>query len=429
MLRELSPFALGALLVLAFAWPKAAEAQLGLPQLPPASGVPDIAKPVDLPAVDIPEAVLEERLVGLTGRARRSAIRLIETRQKALDRLLARNRDVIERDARGDLARRGELLATGVDQASVLRMIEAGFPVLESETIEGIDLEIVRFGLPTGLTLAAAEELAQSIAPQVEFSPDNLHYQAGQSRGISPFAVMLGVQASAHISVEVGMIDGAPSSRIGTVATKGFAKGAPRVSDHGTSVASLLKRAGVSRVRAADVYGADKAGGNALAVARAIGWLTKSGSKVISISLVGPKNAVLAKAIASARRKGVIIVAAVGNDGPAAPPAYPASYAGVVAITAIDQKGRALIEAGRALNLDYAAPGAGIYASNAKGKRTKLRGTSFATPLAAARIAYARQRSSAWRRLVDSEARDLGKKGPDKTFGRGVLCQGCARKN
>ena len=58
------------------------------------------------------------------------------------------------------------------------------------------------------------------------------------------------------------------------------------------------------------------------------------GSKVVTISLVGPRNAVLERAIGAAQRKGVVVVAAVGNDGPAAPPAYPASYDGVVAVTA-----------------------------------------------------------------------------------------------
>ncbi len=43
-----------------------------------------------------------------------------------------------------------------------------------------------------------------------------------------------------------------------------------------------------------------------------------------------------------------MIVAAVGNDGPSARPAYPASYPGVLAVTGVDGRNRALIEAGRA---------------------------------------------------------------------------------
>ena len=119
------------------------------------------------------------------------------------------------------------------------------------------------------------------------------------------------------------------------------------------------------------------------------------------------------------------MVAAVGNDGPAAPPAYPASYDGVVAVTAVDGKRRALIEAGRALHLDYAAPGADIRAINAEGKRVRVRGTSFATPLVAARLANALQKGGDWRKAIDREAVDLGRKGVDPVFGRGLVCGDC----
>lgn len=160
-------------------------------------------------------------------------------------------------------------------------------------------------------------------------------------------------------------------------------------------------------------------------MAKGLGWLVARGSKVVTISLVGPRNAVLGRAIEAAQRKGVVIVAAVGNDGPASPPSFPASYDGVVAVTAVDGKRRALIEAGRALHLDYAAPGADIYGRNAKGKRISLRGTSFATPLVAARAAQAIGQGRDWRDVLDGEAEDLGKKGHDDTFGRGLVCGRC----
>jgi subtilisin family serine protease len=165
-----------------------------------------------------------------------------------------------------------------------------------------------------------------------------------------------------------------------------------------------------------------------MAIARALGWMANEGVPVVSISLVGPSNPLLKRAVAAARSKGIIVVAAVGNDGRAAPPAYPASYSGVVAVTGVDGKGRVMIEAGKALHLDYAAPGADLTALAADGKRVKLRGTSFAAPLAAARIAAHRKAGLSGRALisaVDGEAVDLGRKGADDRYGRGVLCQGC----
>jgi subtilisin family serine protease len=252
---------------------------------------------------------------------------------------------------------------------------------------------------------------------------DNLHFASGNAGGAG-----LAVSAAAAmpaIATPVGMIDGAPGKAVPVTRQRGFAKGAPYASNHGSAVASLLTHAGVRDVRVADVYGTDPAGGNALAMTRGLGWLVAGGAKVVTISLVGPRNPVLERGIAAAQGKGVVVVAAVGNDGPAAPPAYPASYKGVVAVTAVDKRDRALIEAGRALHLDYAAPGADFRASNAQGKRIKVRGTSFATPLAAARVAAAMQAGGNWRGRLDSEARDLGEKGIDPVFGRGLVCGAC----
>jgi subtilisin family serine protease len=183
-------------------------------------------------------------------------------------------------------------------------------------------------------------------------------------------------------------------------------------------------------VLAADVYGTDPAGGNASAIARALGWLAQRGVAVTTISLVGPDNRLLAIAVARAQQRGMLIVAAVGNDGPAAPPAYPASYRGVFAVTGVDTKGRALPEAGRALHVDFAAPGDAVLAATGVASTDRLRGTSFAAPLVAGRLALlypvpAIDRIGPAVSSLVMEARDMGKPGRDKTYGHGLICGSC----
>jgi len=115
------------------------------------------------------------------------------------------------------------------------------------------------------------------------------------------------------------------------------------------------------------------------------------------------------------QRRGIRVVAAVGNDGPAAPPQYPASYPGVIAVTAVDGKGRALPEAGKPVHLDFAAPGADMAAALPGRGYSRVRGTSFAAPLAAARLIL----DGSLDRLA-SEAR------PGKgRVGRGIVCFEC----
>ncbi len=67
-------------------------------------------------------------------------------------------------------------------------------------------------------------------------------------------------------------------------------------------------------------------------------------------------------------------------------------------------------------------------APDRKGKKRSIRGTSFAVPLAAGRAAAALDRegnAASIKAMLDGEARDLGKKGPDSSYGRGLLCGGC----
>ncbi len=358
----------------------------------------------------------------------RSASALAEQRLVRIAALVRRGAATIERDDRGDPARRGELIAIDADPQSLANAQAAGYAMLELGTIEGTGINFARLSVPRGMSLAKAERDLKRRLPAVIVSADHLHFESGTSLGRSE--PMPALSSPAPIGGTVGLIDGGVDGRINVTSARGFASGAPVASKHGTAVASTLAFAGVGRIISADVYGRDPAGGNALAIARAIGWMTALRVPVVTISLVGPSNPLLARTIAAAHSRGTIVVAAVGNDGPASPPAYPASYPDVVAVTGVDNRNRALIEAGRALHLDYAAPGADIVATGLNGRAIKVRGTSFAAPLVAARIASAYASApdrSALIRQVDAYAVDLGAKGPDRTFGRGLLCGECRR--
>ncbi|MEO5706290.1 MAG: S8 family serine peptidase [Alteraurantiacibacter sp.] len=388
-----------------------AGAQLGLPQI----GVPNTGTLPD------PLDDLTHRLDEQTARTARDLLRV---QRNAIDRFVRRNAQIVEVDKAGQPARRGELLVMDLDDRAEAALLGEGFRVLGRENIAGLDVSVTRLALPASLSLAEAEALAARIAPDAVVAPDNLHFQSGSA----PLALLQqGAAVARSEGVAVGMIDGAPASEGGILATRSFAVGAPMPSNHGSAVAFLLRQAGVDQIRVADVYGSDPAGGGSLAIARALGWLVAEDTKVITISLVGPRNALVQRAISAATQRGAVVVAAVGNNGPAAPPAYPASYPGVVAVTGVDRRNRALLEAGRALHLDYAAPGADLYATDLRGRRVRLRGTSYATPLVAARIAAALGRAGNWRRTLDGEALDLGAPGDDLQFGRGLVCGTCGR--
>jgi subtilisin family serine protease len=205
-------------------------------------------------------------------------------------------------------------------------------------------------------------------------------------------------------------------------------------SAHGTAVASLLAGQGTAfhgvlvkaELYAADVYCDAPTGGAVDALAAAFSWLAQQRVAVINVSLVGPDNAALAQIVHALTARGYLLVAAVGNDGPAAAPLYPASYPHVVGVTAVDAHRRVLIEAARGKQVMFAAPGADITAADKGGKYSAVRGTSFAAPIVAALLAetVSAPDLSASDAAVEALARhaiDLGAPGRDLTYGFGLV--------
>lgn len=388
-------------------------AQLGLPGSLPA-----------LPTMgNLPGSVLGQANNLLEGTRQQVAATLNLVRSQRIDTLLRDNRGAVERDSAGEPARRGVLLLVDPDAATLAQVTHLGFTLGATNELDGLGVSVSQITLPRGMSLAAAQKLLRQQAPTAQVTSDQIYFQSGGGGQGGRAA-----RASAAVAVytPIGLIDGAAAQPV--AATRGFAKGAPLASNHGSAVAYLAQNAGARRVMVADVYGADPAGGNALAIAQGLGWLVSKGARVISISLVGPRNPLLERAVSAAQARGTVIVAAVGNDGPAAPPSYPASYPGVLAVTGVDQRNRPLIEAGRAVHLDYAAPGADLSAQDRSGRMVAVRGTSFAAPLVAVRAAAALDAGASPQSLVgllDREAQPLSRRRPDPQSGRGLLCGLC----
>jgi hypothetical protein len=90
---------------------------------------------------------------------------------------------------------------------------------------------------------------------------------------------------------------------------------------------------------------------------------------VVNLSLVGPPNTLLENVTRAMVARGYLLVAAVGNDGPAAKPLYPAAYPGVIGVTGVDERRRVLLEACRGPQVDFAAPGSAMVAAGPEPRR------------------------------------------------------------
>ena len=404
---------------IAMVLPVVALAQVGLP---------------DLRALPLPTAPLGGLLESIETLGPRKLGRVLE--RARLDRLsdfIRKNpREVMADDQRLP-AVRGVLLVTGADEAALGPLGSQGFAVIERVVIKDLDLSYARVAIPDGVRPGTAAEQLRRLLPGADVAFDSYYLPTGVASATA------GASSGASSQARVGVIDGGLPTGMGA-SQRSFASPAPVVSAHTAGIASLIAGKAPQRSAApgaglvvADVYGTGPGGGSASSIARALGWMAEQKVPVVVLSLVGPDNSLLRAAVRGAQGRGTIIVAAVGNDGPASPPSYPASLPGVLAVTGTDIRGRLLPEVGNALHVDFAAPASGIKALDARGRMVAVRGTSFAAPLVAGRLArhYPRADLAAIRPAVlalIAEARDLGLKGRDTRFGHGLICGDCGAR-
>lgn len=123
-------------------------------------------------------------------------------------------------------------------------------------------------------------------------------------------------------------------------------------------------------------------------LAAGIVWATNQGARVVNLSLGGPTTDPLERdAVAYAVRRGVLVVAAAGNDG-TRQQQFPAALPGVLSVgaTLADGSARASFSSFGSW-VDVAAPGRGLLAAAAGGGYQKVDGTSFAAPLVSGQAA------------------------------------------
>ena len=330
---------------------------------------------------------------------------------------------------------RNEVVALSPSAEALERARAEGFNVGRTRALEGLDTTIVVLQAPSGMSTRRALQRLRQLDPgrHLRFQSCLPEQRCGGRRLpaiLPPASVDAGSPAK---GARVGLIDGGVQRNHpvfqGVVIHEHGCAGGGVPSEHGTAVASLLVGHGDhfsgaavgAELYSADVYCGLATGGAVDAVADAFSWLSRERVPVINISLVGPANGLLEQVIRIVTARGHIVVAAVGNDGPSAPPLYPAAYPEVVAVTGVDSHQRVLIEACRGKHVDFAAPGADMAAAGLNTEFALVRGTSFAAPIAAG--LFARQLTDVDRAHAESavaaltaQAVDLGPRGPDKVY-------------
>lgn len=192
----------------------------------------------------------------------------------------------------------------------------------------------------------------------------------------------------------------------------------------GSTTPGLLPNA---RYVLVDVFFGDASGqpmSDTYSLLLALRLMDRLGVNVVNLSLSGPADKAIEAEIAAMVAKGIVFVAAAGNEGLGAPPSYPAAYKGVIAVTAVNHAGLGYRHASQGPHIDLAAPGVGIWTAAPGRKEAYRTGTSFAAPYVTATVAVMQRFARGWskdRLLARLEYTDLGTPGRDEVFGRGLV--------
>jgi subtilisin family serine protease len=406
--------------LMALAW--LADARAQLPNVP-------------LPQVPLPQVRTEPLLREVGGTLGR-----LPTRALRIDQLAARHRPQLDRDERGELVVRAEVVGLDMTDDALRNALAKKFQVARTQELAELGIQVTILKTPEGMSARRGLKVLRKLDPAGTYDYNHVYLDAGD--GAAGGGTTGGGETKAPLTAEaapfgsararIGLIDGGVDARHSALASATvhpFGCGGAVLPDpHGTSVASVMsQREPALELFAADVYCSEPTGGAVDSMAAAFGWLARENVAVINVSLVGPRNSLLERVVARLVKRGHVIVAAVGNDGPSAPPLFPAAYDGVVGVTAVDAKHKVLIEACRGKHVDFAAQGADVNgATQAPDVWVAIRGTSFAAPVVALQLAIriaAPDPAQRERALADlaSTAVDLGKNGRDDVYGAGQV--------
>jgi subtilisin family serine protease len=340
----------------------------------------------------------------------------------------------------------GEILVSDPPRGFAAVAEGMGFAVVETTRLEQLGMEVVRLRIPRGSTVPDARRALNARFPGLTIDAHQIYQEQArddyQSQTARPIAGWPPSTESCGAGVRMGQIDAPvdtshPALKGQRVDFRSFhtPPRQPGPADHGTAIAAMLvgkpSWGGLlpgAELFAANIFEVNETGdviGSGLGLLKAVDWMVEKQVEVVNLSVAGGDNQIVRKAFEKAREKGLILVAAAGNWGADAKPAYPAAYRDVIAVTALDRARNPYAKANHGSYIDFAAPGVQIYTAVPHGGRV-MSGTSFATPyitvLLAVQIEAGAPRSpTALRDLLGPHAIDLGQPGKDDVFGWGLV--------
>ena len=209
---------------------------------------------------------------------------------------------------------------------------------------------------------------------------------------------------------------------------------------HGTHVAGIIaavdnEEGMIGVAPEADLYVAkvlgDNGSGGMNNIVRGIRWAVAQNVDVINLSLgtQSQPSSDLHEAVKEAAMRGIIIVAAAGNENSTV--GWPARYPETICVAASDKRDGRASFSNKGIENVITAPGVDILSTYKDGTYAELSGTSMACPIiaGAAALYIAHIKATEYRRPTVKEVHealvkatdDVGSAGHDADFGMGII--------
>lgn len=342
----------------------------------------------------------------------------------------------------------GEILTLSNSMPEAIALAQTlaprGLTVIRRQALGSFgDIVLSAFRLPTGRDVPGMLDELRQAFPQLWVGPNSLFEPSasGEPKPRTYARQLIGwsvITSDCGAGLRIGVVDTGvdlehPAFKGRGVVARSFlpAGATPAPKSHGTAVTSVLVGDGAAsgfpsllpgaQVLMAEVFHASE-GNRVRATAERIvlglDWLLGEGLRVVNLSLGGPVDPILSLIIDRAAASGMILVAAAGNNGPKAPPAFPAVHEAVIAVTAVDAAKKAFAQANRGDYIDFAAPGVDLWLAWSNRGGSYQTGTSYAAPFVAAALALGADDTVS---LLQETAEDLGAPGHDPVYGWGLM--------
>ena len=322
---------------------------------------------------------------------------------------------------------------------------------LESQTFQLTGTTIYRWRVPRDISVPRAVQAIEG-DPRVASAQPNYLFTLQQSEAAAaavagdpaqyglaklrlPQAHDLAKGDNVLVAVIDSGIDIAHPELSGAIAQSYDAVGTPMAPHtHGTAMASLIAargkllgaapRARILAIRAFDPAG-KSAEGTTFNILKSLNWAAANGARVINMSFAGPSDPAIGRSLTAARKKGIVLVAAAGNQGAKSAPLYPAADANVIAVSATDADDQLIEQSNRGSHIAVAAPGSQIMVAIPDGGYEMSSGTSHAAAEVSGIVALMIERKPGLtpdqaRGILLATAKDLGAPGRDPLFGAGL---------